>query len=144
MKKFSFSLQGILNYWLHAEEREKTELTRLLAEHQHLGSQLSKVQSGIDQSETGLRKAKEIKVPEIKLYRQHISALKTIADDLVRKQKELEETIHSQRASLARAVVKRKALDRLKSKKEQHYWYQLDREEQKNIDELYAQRRPDR
>ncbi len=137
MKKFSFTLQAVLDYRAYAEEQERIKLGKLLAEKQDLIATLSQVRTSLQETRLELQKRKEIFPYEIRLYRQYISSLESTLERLRRKEQQFDQQIDSQHDTLLSATQKRKVLDRLKFKRKEKYHRELERVRQKEIDELY-------
>lgn len=137
MKKFSFNLQGILDYWLRLEQQEKTELSRLYSEQRKLSAKLHKVRQSIQKSQVELQQKKEVPAPEIHLYGNYLQNAKLMLNSLTKEEQQLGERLAKQLEVLRAATKKRKTLERLRSRRQQLYSRELNRKEQQEIDELY-------
>jgi len=139
MKKFKFKLQGILKLKEIEEKGKLTELAKVVGE-------INRWQSESDQfllqSEKFL-KAESQKIRQgqssfrdMQLTREYFSFLGRKKDLALKKIEELQPALLKQQAKYNEARKEKKKYEILKEKRYKDYLYEVDKEEQKFIDEL--------
>lgn len=141
MKKFSFPLQSVLDYYRRLEAIEEARLNQLLKEKHDLGAALHEAQRSCRRFELELQEKKEIFPNEFLLYGRYISHLQARIHSLTLQGRQLESLIEKQRSVLVAATQRRKVVDRLRERKEEIHNQEVDRLLQQEADDLHLQRR---
>jgi flagellar export protein FliJ len=141
MKKFSFSLQSVLEYCCHIEEMQKAELNRLIAERVRTESKLEETAATRNKQFEELQSRREIYPYEIELYRRYINRLDDDCSFLSRQLEEMDRRIEKQRNEVVIARQKSRVFEKLRKNKEEEHVREVDRVLQEESDELYLQRR---
>ncbi len=142
MKGFSFSLETLLRHRGNIEEREKTILSRIRFNLQN--EQLRREQVVRKHLEAlgeleALRRVNS-EQDEIRLYYPYLERLRREADaidgNIVRLEKELQE----QKNAVLAASRNKKVIETLKARKRTEFMTELNRQDQKTVDEIVVSR----
>jgi len=138
MKPFSFKLDSVLNYRNYLEKTAQSDLFNARNEYERKEKEIERL--------TGKRMemAKEcsnegIQGIDVSLYRIYRTFLKKLDLDLERAHMELkiqEKKVKDKEAALKEKSIKKKTLESLKDLQLQKHMRELEREEQKVMDEL--------
>lgn len=142
MKKFSYSMQNILNLQYKLEEQEKaafqSAVHKLEVEEEILKEYLSQkddYEQKLKEEEQGI-----IDLKMIRFYRNSIDVMKSrIRSQMFRVHLE-EKNVETARIKLQQEMKKRKTHEIMKEKAFENYKYELSQEESKEIDELVSYR----
>lgn len=142
MKKFSYSMQNILNLQYKFEEQEKaafqSAVHKLEVEEEILKEYLSQkddYEQKLKEEEQGI-----IDLKMIRFYRNSIDVMKSrIRSQMFRVHLE-EKNVETARIKLQQEMKKRKTHEIMKEKAFENYKYELSQEESKEIDELVSYR----
>lgn len=121
MKKFSFNLQTVLDYWLFQEERCHLELMRLVAEEKKLEATIQQVEGSLSETLSEFNRRAEVFPYEIQLFRNYIQHLEKSLAELNEKRHGLILRVERQRASLLEIRKKRKSLESLKERRKAQF-----------------------
>lgn len=138
MKPFVFKLQTALNLKIKEEDRVKEELRRLTNRCQEEFDVLAALEERLGQLEDRLRRRQEarVDVAEIQRCLDYLPVMK----DRILRQKEvirrIKEEIEKTRQELVEIMRERKVLEKLRERHFAQYLVEVNREEQKIIDEM--------
>ncbi|MDP4179484.1 MAG: flagellar export protein FliJ [Bacillota bacterium] len=140
MAKFFFKLQPLLNIKTQLENNAKNELGKAvqkLEEEKDRKKQLENYrQKYID--DFGEKSGKGMRVEKLKEYTAYISHLAHKIEAQNKNIKEASENVDKHREELVAIVKEIKILEKLKEKKYKEYLNELQKDEQKVIDELVS------
>ncbi len=136
MKKFEFNLQKLLEIREKKEELQKLKLAKASGEYHLEVNKVEKIKDNVKNYKSKLTKEKNISVENLRLL-DYISsnaekAIKNLEPVIEEKRKKMEREIEIYN-SLRR---ERKVVEILKEKKYNQYMEELNKEEQKLVDEM--------
>ena len=150
MKRFVFTLETLLRHRRNLEEKQRIELSRLYSQRQ---SQLDRRKELLDRQEDALTELAEKRLAgtadhrEMHWFYPYLDRLQSEIRVCAKRIVQLEEAIEAQRTAVVQASKDKKVLDKLKSRQEKQFNTELDKHEQKTIDELttvqFAHKEPD-
>lgn len=142
MKKFSFKLEPVLKIRIHEEElqkqafaRQMQQLVTLKERHDEVRDELERYSDEHEREHISLRSPAE--------YQRHYAFIQSKQQELARLDDEIEqskERTEQERKKLIVANQKTRVLENLKEKKRLEYLKEVDREEQKVMNEIATQR----
>jgi flagellar protein FliJ len=142
MHKFKFSLETVLRHRETLEQNEKDELLRRLYRFQtelgrrnELNSRLAATVNGLS-----LKRAANVDHNELNWHYLYIDRLAVEIKQSEKRLSELDKQVQEQKEAVIEATKKRKIISSLKSKKEKEFIFELERQEQKDIDDLVVTR----
>jgi flagellar protein FliJ len=142
MKKFSFNLETLLRHRKNIEEREKTALSRiqysLQSEQQRRDWISRKNVETLSELET-LRRERAAQ-EELRLYYPYLDRLRHEAEASAQNIVKLEKELQEQKTVVLTASRNKKVIEILKSRKKSEFLIEVDRQEQKVIDEIVVTR----
>jgi flagellar protein FliJ len=141
MKKFSFRLERILQYKLQIEDQKRRELTARLDEleaQKTILLQLTIKKDECQRQYSSLFKG-AIDVDKLKNTRRFLDKLQHDQINQTKKIVECEKKVEKAKANLLEAMRDRKKYDNLKERKLQAYGKEINRQEQKALDEFGGQ-----
>lgn len=137
MKRFDFKLQKLLEIRQRKEDLQKVKLARASGEYQYELSKVEKIKNNIKDYKKYLFKDKE-KVSFADL--RFLDQISTSSDEVIESMKPiLEEKKKAMEAELqifANLRKEKRVVELLKEKQYERYLKELDKEEQKNLDEV--------
>ncbi len=138
MKRFSFSMQKILNLRLFEQKQAELELGKANAEIARIQNQLKAI------AEKRIRLSKQTaNTTDINVYNQtsqHFIFLNQRKEALLEELAQAELVAEEKRAVVREAMKKVKALEKLKEKKMTEWKQQLQKEEDEELDDLVTSR----
>ena len=142
MPKFLFNLETLRRHREELEERARDELLRISYQYQvELASRdalKGKFQETMN--ELSLKRAENAGNQELHLFYLYLNRLTKEIEESTRRLLRLETAVQAQRKVVIEASKKRKTLDLMKAKKERQFAFALEKQEQKEVDELVATR----
>ncbi|MDM7994845.1 MAG: flagellar FliJ family protein [Acidobacteriota bacterium] len=142
MPKFKFSLETLLRHREDTEQRERDELLRLNYKHQvelnHRHSLTLKFQETMH--EISRRCEENTLDQELNWSYAYLNRLTHEIKECENRLKKLKSEVLAQQAVVIEAAKKRKALASMKSKQEKEFVIALEKQEQKEIDDLVVTR----
>lgn len=138
MKKFSFSLQFLLDYRKRREDLIKKEYARMIAKEEEERQILAKLQEELLCCQKWLEKEKEkesISAPTASLYYSYIGKLIDQIRERTRKVKKISREREKAHKDFLRAAQDRKIVERIKEKKLEQFLEHERKMEQEIIDE---------
>jgi flagellar protein FliJ len=139
MKRFAFTLETLLRHRRNLEEKQRIELYRLYSQRQ---SQLDRRKELLDRQEDALTELAEKRMAvttdheEMHWFYPYLDRLQSEISVCAKRIVQLEEAIEAQRTVVVQASKDKKVLDKLKSRQEKEFNSELEKREQKTIDEL--------
>ena len=138
-KRFKFNLQTALWHRKVIEDEKKRDFA--LAQRDTLAAihdkeVLKSEQARYQQRLFDDQKAKHIDADDIMATHTYLYHLSILIDEAAKNITQLQEIEESKRQALVEATKRKKALERLRERRLKDYMYELDREEQKFMDEM--------
>lgn len=142
MKKFSYSMQNILNLQYKLEEQEKAAFQSAVHKLEIEEEILKEYLSQKDDYEQKLKEEEQgiIDLKMIRFYRNSIDVMKSRIRSQMFKVHLEEKNVETARIKLQQEMKKRKTHEIMKEKAFENYKYELAQEESKGIDELVSYR----
>jgi flagellar protein FliJ len=140
--KFRFSLETLLRHREDIEQREKEELLRLTYKYQNEISNRNGLHARYQETtkEIAQKSAANANDPELNWFYLYLNRLtKEIKECEVRLAK-LQAEVQAQKEVVIEASKKRKMLASLKGKREKEFIFEMEKQEQKEIDDLVVTR----
>jgi flagellar protein FliJ len=142
LAKFVFSLETLLQHRERIEQRERDELFRLNYKYQ---VELHNLEILIDNLKKTMEDLSRMQAEkpvsqELNCFYLYISRLGQEIKESKERLSKLEQDVQKQKESVIEASKKRKVLASLKTKKEKEFIFAVEKQEQKEIDELMATR----
>lgn len=142
MPKFRFSLETLLRHREDIEQREKDELFKLNYRHQtelrHRDDLNAKFRETMD--ELALRKAQLSDHQELNWFYLYMNRLAQEIRECEKRLAQLEADVQAQKEAVVEASRKKKVLSTLKAKKQKEFITEVEKQEQKDIDDLVVTR----
>ncbi len=138
MKRFQFSLQGVLNYRTYLEQlaREETAKANLaVVQSKEKIEQFAQdlVASALQMDEAV---AQGLSAAELRQYSLHMRGLESDIEDETRNRQKLEKELEEKRRELTRKAIEKKTMERLKEKQKELFIKEALLAEQKQMDEV--------
>jgi flagellar protein FliJ len=142
MKKFRFSLATLLWHRESLEDKERTELLRIRYKHQVEQDCRKSLENKLRETLAELKnkRAASAEQQELVLFQRYIDRLHLEIEQSARRLAKLDQELERQRIRVIEATKNRKVLDALNDKKKKEYTLNMDRLEQKTVDELVVVR----
>ncbi len=140
---FRFRLDTILRYRSQVEDHEKRELGKVRSELVVEQQKKRQFEEGARQSGVLLDQKKEIGLLNRDDFLLHYNFVEGMAHNVMRQEnriKKVEERVENQRLKVVDSMRKRQVLSTLKSRRQEEYLFEENREEQKFVDEIVATR----
>jgi flagellar protein FliJ len=142
LPKFNFSLETLLRYREDTEQRARDELFRITYKHQvelnHRNSLTAKFQETMN--EISLKCEKNAIDEELNWSYLYLNRLTHEIKECEKRLTQLRSEVQAQKEVVIEAAKKRKALASMKAKKEKEFLIAMERQEQKEIDDLVVTR----
>ncbi|MCG8687666.1 MAG: flagellar export protein FliJ [Desulfobacterales bacterium] len=138
MKRFQFKLESLLKYKHHLEQMARQEMAKAVSQvnacEHRIQTLLEERVTAADQLDSMVEEG--VNARQFNLHRDFIvSVERTIRDERARKVK-LEKVLDEKREILKKRTIDKKALERLRVRREEEYTREMIREEQKELDEI--------
>ncbi len=140
--KFSFNLENLLRHRRNIEEREKTALSRIqfnLLTEQRKREQIARKNLEALVELESLRRASAGQ-EELSFYYPYLERLRHEAELSDQSIVRLEKELHEQKSAVLTASRNKKVIEILKSRKKSEFLAEVDRQEQKAVDEMVVSR----
>ncbi len=136
MKKFQFNLQKLLEVREKKEELQKVNLAKASGEYQVELNKVESIRNNVKSYKNSLLKGKNFSIDNLRI----LDYISTNAEKAI---KNLEPVIEEKRKKMEKEIEiynqlrkERKVVELIKEKKYKNYLEELDKEEQKDIDEI--------
>ncbi len=142
MAKFVFNLETLLQHRERLEQRERDELFRLNYKYQVEFRKQESLKERLQETRNELCQ-KQTESPdnqELNWFHLYISRLKQEIRESDKKLAQINQEIQKQKERVLEAAKNKKALASLRAKKEKEFFFTLEKQEQKEMDELVATR----
>jgi flagellar FliJ protein len=144
MKRFAFRLETLLRHRKNLEEKERSELYRMVSIHHQKCDQMEMLQ---DKNHATLLELTSKKIEnalheEIHWFYAYLDRLRHEMDLCRKAIAQLEPQIENQKSMVIEAMKRKKVLDTLKTRKAKEFTAQVDKEEQKSVDDIVVVRFP--
>ncbi len=149
MAKFLFSLETLLRHREDMEQRERDELFRLTYRYQNelRNRENLTVKFQETMKELALKRAENEATGELSFFYLYLKRLTHEIGESEKRLLQLQSEVRAQRDVVIEATKKKKTLAAMKAKKEKEFTLEMEKQEQKEVDELvvtrYATREPD-
>ena len=142
MPKFQFNLETLLRHREEIEQKEKDELLRLTYQYQtelnHRYGLSLKFRDTME--ELSLKRSENRENQELNLYYLYLNRLTLEIGQSEKRLAELQAQVQAQKEAVIEASKKRKALTSLRSKREKEFAAAVEKQEQKEVDDLVITR----
>ena len=142
MPRFKFSLETVLRHRETLEQNEKDELFRRLYRFQtELGCR-NELNARLTENvnELSLKRSVNVDHNELNWHYLYIDRLTLEIKQSEKRLAELDKQVQVQKEAVIEATKKRKTISSLKSKREKEFIFEVERQEQKDIDDLVVTR----
>jgi len=140
--KFQFNLETLLRHREEIEQKEKDELLRLTYQYQtelnHRYGLSLKFRDTME--ELSLQRSENRENQELNLYYLYLNRLTLEIGQSEKRLAELQAQVQAQKEAVIEASKKRKALTSLRSKREKEFAAAVEKQEQKEVDDLVITR----
>ncbi len=138
MKRFQFSLQGVLNYRTYLEQLAKEDTAKAnlaVVQSKEKIKQFSRdlVSSAVQMDDAV---SKGISAAELRQYSLHMRGLESDIEDETRNRQKLEKDLAEKRKKLTQKAMEKKIMERLKEKQKEMFIKEALLAEQKQLDEV--------
>ena len=142
MPRFQFNLETLLRHREEIEQKEKDELLRLTYQYQtelnHRYGLSLKFRDTME--ELSLKRSENRENQELNLYYLYLNRLTLEIGQSEKRLAELQAQVQAQKEAVIEASKKRKALTSLRSKREKEFAAAVEKQEQKEVDDLVITR----
>jgi flagellar FliJ protein len=143
LARFLFNLEALLQHRERIEEKERDALLRLTYEYQlelhHREELTAKFKETM--KELSLKRAENSAHQELNWFHLYLNRLTHEIGECKKRLSQLQLEIQTQKEAVIEAAKKRKILATMKAKREKEYIVELEKQEQKEVDELVVMRR---
>ncbi len=142
LAKFLFSLETLLQHRENVEQKERDELLRLTYRYQlelHCRSDLA-AKFKETMNELSLKRANNSAHQELNWFYLYLNRLTFEIGECEKRLSQLQSQVQAQKEVVIEATKKKKILATMKAKKEKEYIVALEKQEQKEVDELVVMR----
>ncbi len=142
MPKFKFGLETLLRHREDLEQKERDELLRLTYNYQVELARRDDLRSKFQVTikELSLKRAENAGNQELDWFYLYLNRLTQEIQQSVKRLEQLESEIQAQKLVVIEASKKRKTLDLMKARKKKQFVFALEKQEQKEIDDLVTTR----
>ena len=142
MPKFKFSLETVLRHRETLEQNEKDELFRRLYRFQTELGRRNELNARLVETvnELSLKRSANVDHNELNWHYLYIDRLSLEIKQSEKRLTELDKQVQAQKEAVIEATKKRKTISSLRSKKEKEFIFEVERQEQKDIDDLVVTR----
>ncbi|MGR6836158.1 flagellar export protein FliJ [Syntrophomonas erecta] len=142
MKPFCFRLQTKLDITRHMQQLAQENLQRHINNRNLILAHLQQVERKINLVEQSLRNIEQYQfIPRLMIHKDYLDQQRKKSKDIKERLFREKEKVETARQALLEKVKETRTLERLREKEWQEYLYEVQREEQKIIDELATSRR---
>ena len=142
MPKFLFSLETLLRHREDIEQKERDELFRLTyryhTELRHRDELTAKFRETM--KELSLKRSANSEHKELNWYYLYLDRLTHEIEESEKRLAQLQSEVQAQKEAVIEAVKKKKVLASLKSKKQKEFAFEMEKQEQKEIDDIVVTR----
>jgi flagellar protein FliJ len=142
LAKFRFGLETLLQYREDLEQKERDELLRRtyqyqveIQKHNDLTAKFQEMMKELSQ-----KRSENAPHNELDLFYKYLNRLSLEIRDSDKRLVQLQEEVQSQKEAVIEASKKKKTLATMRTKKQREFIAAVDREEQKEVDELVVTR----
>ena len=142
MAKFLFSLETLLQHRENVEQKERDDLLRLTYKYQlelHCRNDLA-AKFKETMNELSLKRANNSAHQELNWFYLYLNRLTFEIGECEKRLSQLQSEVQAQKEVVIEATKKKKILATMKAKKEKEYIVTLEKQEQKEVDELVVMR----
>jgi len=139
MKKFTFSLQPLLDYRKRYEDRLKKELAEIKKEEKRQKKIIEQLHKKRIKCEEELRKRRisgEIEIASLLIYQFYLDKLSLQIEEETKKMEEIFLKIKNKQTQIIEASKNKKVLEKLKEKRWLKFIDDVEKDEQRFIDEI--------
>jgi flagellar FliJ protein len=142
LPKFKFSLETLLRHRENLEQNARDELLRLTYNYQvELGRRNElRAKSHETLKELSLKRAENAASEELDWFYLYLNRLSQEIRESTKRLEQLDSEVQAQKLVVIEAKKKRKTLDLMKDRKKRQFDFALEKQEQKEIDELVVTR----
>jgi flagellar FliJ protein len=142
VKKFQFTLETLLQYREQIEQRERDELSRISYKYQKelQHKELLCSSRQVTVHELAMKHAENSSLAELSWFYLYIDRLNYEIGESEKRLLQLESELKAQKEVVIEASKKTKTLSTMKAKKEKEFLFAVDKQEQKDIDEIVVTR----
>ncbi len=142
MAKFVFGLETLLQHRDRIEQKERDELLRRIYNHQIELQNRDRltVQLKETMEEMSRKQAEDISSQELNWFYLYINRLRLEIQESEKRLLQIDSGVQEQKKNVVEASKKKKTLVSLRAKQEKAFTFALDKQEQKEIDELVVTR----
>ena len=142
LPKFRFSLETLLRHRENLEQNARDELLRLIYNYQVELGRRDELRAKFQETmkELSLKLAENTASEELAWFYLYLNRLTQEIRQSTKRLEQLDSKVQAQKTVVIEASKKRKTLDLMKAKKERQFAFALEKQEQKEIDELVVTR----
>jgi flagellar export protein FliJ len=142
LPKFKFSLETLLRHRENLEQSARDELLRLTYNYQvELGRREGlRAKSQETMKELSLKRAENTASEELEWFYLYLNRLAQEIWESTKRLEQLDSEVQAQKIVVIEASKKRKTLDLMKAKRQRQFAFALEKQEQREIDELVVTR----
>ena len=141
MKKFNYSLSGVLRVRKIQEQQKRAEVARAIAEKNELSDKIDRLNNEIMASKKRLKGAGLVDINDYRLNESYLSGVKVKTEEIVEKIKELDIQIETLKKQLHQRILETRKLETHEDKEKQLWREESLREEQAEFDDIANSRR---
>lgn len=135
-KRFTFSLQKVLDYKAGLQEEAQLELARARKKYQAQIALIKSLEDELAQAREEISKKENVTQGRIWLWNRYIERLNFDQKSATRKLKELAREVSLRRHDLLEKTKDKKILEKLKVNQKIRFYHEQEKEEQKEYDEM--------
>jgi flagellar protein FliJ len=142
LPKFRFSLETLLRHREDIEQREKEELLRLTYKYQIEVSNRNGLNARYQETTKEITEKSSVNAndPELNWFYLYLNRLTHEIKECEVRLAKLQSEVQTQKEAVIEASKKRKTLASLKTKREKEFIFEMEKQEQKEIDDLVVTR----
>jgi flagellar export protein FliJ len=142
LPKFKFSLETLRRHRENLEQRERDKLLRSTYNYQMELRRRDELRAKFLETmkELSLKRTENAENKELQWFYLYLNRLTQEIQESMKRLEQLESEVQAQKVVVIEASKKRKTLDLMKAKKEKQFTFALEKQEQKEIDDLVATR----
>jgi flagellar FliJ protein len=142
LPKFRFSLETLLRHRENLEQKARDELLRLMYNYQVELGRRDELRARFQETikELSLKRAENAAGGELQWFYLYLNRLTQEIRESTKRLDQMKSGVEAQRIVVIEASKKRKTLDLMKEKKERQFAFALEKQEQKEVDELVVTR----
>jgi len=142
LPKFRFSLETLRRHRENLEQKARDELLRLTYNYQVELGRCNELRKKFQETlkEISIKRAENVAGEELEWFYLYLNRLTHEIQESTKRLDQLKSEVEAQKIVVVEAAKKRKTLDLMKAKKEKQFVFALEKQEQKEIDELVVTR----